>query len=244
MEATTCPACGSPAEPGMAFCSNCGASLTEAAPAAASNATQSAAASGEPRQQQTIGEFLGQIGGEKSGIAGLVAVIVVCALLSLVLWTPFAEPAKLIRDVLPDDTCVGKQVKSTEMYLCSAKIGMYQVAGPVILMIIVFIFRMPIKAWVDKVSPNLPPEGRFLFAPVIATAAFTLSWAGFHADTASLTGILPQRIFPVVVGVFTYSVSRWGSDLQRMFAGFFDFRDGFAKPVRIAVLILVPIVLS
>ena len=41
-----------------------------------------------------------------------------------------------------------------------------------------------------------------------------------------------------------YSVARWGSDLQRLFAGFFEFRDGFAKPVRFAVLILVPILLS
>ena len=254
MEATasTCPSCHAATEPDMAFCASCGTALTVKPAAAAvtpeaaieSSQPVAAIAAAEPRQQQTFGEFLAQIGGERTGVAGLIAVIVVCSLLSLVLWEPFAQPAKWIRDALPDSTCVGKPIKSTEMYICSAKIGFYQALGPIVLTILVFLFRMPIKAWIDKVSVNLPLEARFLFAPVVATAAFTLSWAGFHSETASLTGILPQRIFPVVVGVFTYSVARWGSDLQRLFAGFFEFRDGFAKPVRFAVLILVPILLS
>ena len=234
----------------MAFCSDCGTSLTSAQPAspgtsqlAAPAVTQSAAPA-QAREAPSLGEFLANIGGGSSGIPALAVTIVVCAVLALVLWEPFAQPSKWIRDALPDDTCVGKPVKSTEMYLCSAKIGFYQALGPIVLTIIVFLFRMPIKAWIDKVSVNIPRDGRFLFAPVVATAAFTLSWAGFHSETASINGILPQRIFPVVVGVFTFGVARWGSDLQRIFAGFFEFRDGFAKPLRFVVLILAPIILS
>lgn len=249
--ASTCPSCGAQAQPGMAFCSNCGSSLTtaqapttspEAAPA--QSAQPAVPAAGEPRQQQSIGDFLAQIGGGSSGIPALVATIVVCAILSLALWEPFAQPAKWIRDALPEETCSGKAIKSTEMYVCSAKLGFYQALGPIVLTIIVFLFRMPIKAWIDKVSAGIPREGRFLFAPVVATAAFTLSWAGFHSETADATGILPQRVFPVVIAIFTYGVARWGSDLQRMSAGFFEFRDGFAKPIRFAVLILAPMLLS
>src|SRR5215212_6300143 len=197
--ARTCPSCGAQAEPGMAFCPNCGTSLTasttssqpadELTPAPQPVQAAVAATPGEPRPAPSLGEFLAQIGGGSSGIPGLAVTIVVCAILSLVLWEPFAQPAKWIRDALPDDTCTGKAIHSTEMYICSAKIGFYQALGPIVLTIIVFMFRMPIKAWIDKVSVNIPRDGRFLFAPVVATAAFTLSWAGFHSETASLNGI-------------------------------------------------------
>jgi hypothetical protein len=193
---------------------------------------------------QSIGTFLTQVGQEKSGFLAAGVVVVVCAVLSAAGWYPLSLPSRLIREILPDWDCVGKTPKTTEMYVCSVKVGALQIVGPLAMMAVVFVFRAWLKAWLDRMSPSLPNEARFLFAPAIATLAFTIAWAGLHYKTTGQSGILPQVMFPALVGLFTYSVARWGPGLQRSLAGFFDFRDAFPVPIRLVAVIAVPALLA
>jgi hypothetical protein len=189
--------------------------------------------------------MLASIGGEQNGLLAAGFVIIVCVVLAVVTWYPLSLPSRVIRDdILPDWTCTSETPQTTGMYICSAKVGMLQVAGPLLMMGLIFVFRNQLKARLDKLAPSLPPEGRFLFAPVIATLVFTLSWAGFHFDTADQTGILPQRVFPALVGFTTFGFARWGPDLQRALRGFFDFRDTLPMALRLAVLIGIPLLFS
>jgi hypothetical protein len=232
-----CPACGAAIAVESKFCPACGASLltVETPPA------MPPAPAGE---QKTMGEFLASIGQERSGLLAAAVVFIVCAVLSVAGWYPFSLPSRLVAEALPDADCTSETPGSTGMYLCSLKVGALQAVTPVAMLVLVFVFRSQIKAWLDRFSPSLPQEGRFLFAPVLATLAFLLSWAGLHFDTGEANGILPQRIFPAVIGLFTYSVARWGPDLQRSFDGFLEGRDRFPKLLRIAAVIVIPLVLS
>jgi hypothetical protein len=73
---------------------------------------------------------------------------------------------------------------------------------------------------------------------------FELAWTGTHRDTATASGLLPQTVFPAVVGLFTFVIARFGADIQRSLTGFFDFRDRYPGWLRLAVAIIFPIVLS
>ena len=240
-QSLVCLSCGTALEPGQAFCPSCGTAV--APQPSAAPVGPDATASTQPTKQ-SLTDFLVSVGSEKTGIMAAVVVFVVCLALAYATWWPLSQPSKAIRDILPNATCTGKTPGTTSMYICSAKVGALQVVGPVVMMGLVYVFRRQIKAWLNKTLPSMPEEGRFLFAPVIATLAFTLSWAGFHYDTADLNGLLPQRMFPVVIAIFTFGVARWGPALQRSFAGFFAWRDTFPVAARLAVLIGVPILLS
>ncbi len=228
-----CPNCGTANDPGTRFCASCGRAMTPTAAAAPLPPTTS------------ITALLTQVAEERTGFLAAGVVVVVCAVLALVAWYPLGLPSKLIRDeILPNAVCTGTQEGTTAMYFCSAKVGMLQIVGPVIMMVLVFVFRKQLKAQLDKIAPDLPPEARFLFAPIIATLAFTLSWSGFHYHTSGQSGILPQTIFPAAVGLFTFSVARWGADWQRKLTGFFDFREGIPTFLRFVLVIGVPVLLS
>ncbi|MEK7215695.1 MAG: hypothetical protein AAB289_08890, partial [Chloroflexota bacterium] len=79
---------------------------------------------------------------------------------------------------------------------------------------------------------------------ITATLFFTISWSGAHTATALQSGILPQTMFPAVVGLFTFAVVRYGPPLQRSLVSFFDVRDRYPMKLRFGVAILVPFLAS
>jgi hypothetical protein len=111
-------------------------------------------------------------------------------------------------------------------------------------MLVVFLIRKPLTKWVQKLIPKLPEESRFLVMPAFATVFFVIAWSGAHRLTGFQWGILPQMVFPAVIGIFTYSVARYGPRLQSSLKSFFDTRDKFPKFVRFLLVIAVPILLS
>lgn len=47
---------------------------------------------------------------------------------------------------------------------------------------------------------QLIPSAAFAIAPAFTTFVFTMFWAGSHYASADSSGLLPQRVFPAVIG--------------------------------------------
>jgi hypothetical protein len=220
-----CPKCGTENADDAVKCKTCGNELA--------------------KQGGTIMSFLRSASQDSTGLKALIAIFVVCALLSLVGWFPLGLPTRLIRAAIPVNiTCTNLDPGSFQMYLCSAGVGLMTMAVPLILMLVVFLIRKPITKWVQKMIPKLPEDSRFLVMPAFATAFFVIAWSGAHRMTGMQWGILPQIIFPAVIGLFTFSVTRYGPKLQTSLKPFFDTRDKFPKFLRFLILLAIPTVIS
>jgi len=220
-----CSKCGTENAVGEPKCKSCGNELT--------------------KQSGTIMSFLHAANQDTSGVKAAVIIFIFCALLSLIGWFPLGLPTRLIRAIIPVDiTCTNMQPGSFQMYICSAGVGLLTIAVPILLMLIIFLLRKPLTKWVQQLIPKLPEESRFLVMPAFATIIFIIAWSGAHKDTGSQWGILPQMVFPAVIGLFTYSVTRYGPRLQLGLKPFFDTRDKFPKFLRFLIVMAVPIVIS
>jgi hypothetical protein len=175
-----------------------------------------------------------------SGVIQGAAVAVVCAVISFVGWIPFSLPPQWFSAMFPPGNCSKYPVASMAMYLCSAKIAAFTLAVPLLTALIVFLLRRRLAALTATYLPKLPQAMRFLVAPAMATLFFVIVWAGAHYQTGGQSGFLPQKLFPAIIGLFTYITGRYGPDLQRSLAGFFDGRDKVPKFLRFVAVLLVP----
>lgn len=255
-----CSACGASVPATLRFCGLCGAPVgLVAAPAgpaavgsppptappapAASTATPS---SGSVRSfvQGTLLPFLRSAQEEPTGLQASGVVLITCALFSFLSWDILGLVTQIVGALIPRGNCASLQPATPIMYACSAGVGLLAMAGPLVTMGVIYVFRRQLTEGAKRLAPRLPLETRFLIAPTIATAIFVISWAGMHYATAGETGLLPQRFFPGAIGLFTYVVTRFGSSLQARLGPFFDFRDRYPSKARFAAAILLPLVIS
>jgi len=189
--------------------------------------------------------FLHSVNSDSSGVVPAITIFFFCAIMSLVLWYPLSIPTRIIRAIIPVNiTCTSATPGSLEMYICSAGVGLFTIAVPLLSIVIIFIFRKQLGKLVKKLTPKLPEESRFLIMPSFATIIFIISWSGAHKDTGFSWGILPQIVFPAIIGLFTYSVSRYGKNIQTSLKPFFDSRDKIPRLLRMAIAVAVPILIS
>ena len=181
---------------------------------------------------------------DRSGMKGALAVLIVSAVVSLVCWFPLSLPSRLIKALLPTVSCTNMRPGSMEMYLCSAGVAGVTMVGPVLLMVLIFFFRKQLTRWLGRVTPRLPEETRFLTAPVLATIIFTVGWSGAHQTTAFSWGLLPHLVFPAVIGLFTYAVSRYGAAVQTSLAAYFTAREKFPRWLLYLIVFAVPILIA
>lgn len=179
-----------------------------------------------------------------SGIIQGAVVFVLSAIISFVGWVPFSLPPKWFTTLVPPGNCGKYKVGSLAMYLCSAKIAVFILLVPLLTALFVFLLRRQLAKLTARVLPRLPAAMRFLVAPALATLFFVIVWAGAHYQTGGATGLLPQKLFPALIGLFTYITWRYGPDLQRSLAGFFNSRDKVPKLLRFLAVILVPSLLA
>jgi hypothetical protein len=192
----------------------------------------------------TLNDFFAKLQGDASGFWSVVVVLGAGIILAYILWEPFAQPAKLINDALPDKNCVNELPGTSGMRSCAAGVAAFKMIGPICVGVIVFLLRGRLAKLVARVSKNLHPGARPLIAPTLATLLFLLVWAGSHARTGGQTGIVPQKAFPAIVGVYTFMVVRYSPTLQRKMVRFFTKRDRVPIVVRIIVTVAVPTAVS
>jgi len=178
---------------------------------------------------------------EQNPFVGLGVVFLAGAILSFGGWIPLGLPAKLIGMFVPTGTCTDYQVNTVPMFWCSVAVALQYLAGPIALMIILFLIRKQIANLVKAMIPKVPVDYLFLLAPCAATVIFTMTWAPAHDGLESASGFVPQMIFPALIGVYTYGISRFGGVIQSNLKGLFDFRDSVPKFVRIAAMFAVPL---
>lgn len=186
--------------------------------------------------------FLERASEDRSGIRSTLAVAIACVSVAAVGWIPLAFPAGLITSLVPAGDCFGVP-SGPLMYLCSAKLAALTLIGPLTVLVLVFLLRHRIADIVKRNVARVPDAARFLVGPAIATALFTLTWADTH-DMALDWGLVPQLLFPALVGLFAWASVRWNVELQERLARFFDARDRLTRRRRFAIAAAVPAVIG
>jgi hypothetical protein len=219
-----CEKCGTENAPDVKQCINCGS----------------------PLENQTGSQgFLASLNKPGNGLGAAAAVFFFCVILSLVLWYPLSIPTRIIRAIIPVNlNCTGSTPGSFQMYLCSAGVGLFTIAIPLLSMLVVFIFRKQLTRLAKKLTPKLPESGRFLIMPSFATIIFVISWSGAHKDTGLSWGLLPQIAFPAVIGLFTFVITKWGKKMQLSLKSFFDSRDKIPRFLRFLIAAGIPLAIS
>ena len=187
---------------------------------------------------------------EQPGVVAALLVIVACALVSCIAWYPLGGPVYGMTFAFRSIGCASLTPGSLQMFFCSAGVGLLQLVPAAVVLLLIFIFRKPLIKLVQRVAVKLPPSSHFLVAPLVATLLFILVWAGVHYTLATRMGLLPQIIFPAVVGLYTFIVVRYREGFQRALDPFFEGRDHvprwlcfvgvFAVPFLIGVLVTQP----
>ncbi len=179
----------------------------------------------------------------KNPIVKIIVVFVAGILVSRVFWLLGFFP-NLFKFVINPGNCSGHDTMTIGMYLCSAMVAFKMLLGPLIFMAFIFLFRKVIFKFFNQFRPKIPEDFRFFLNPLVATLIFTILWAGSHFTTGSTTGIIGQRSFPAVIGLFTYVTTEYYIQIQIKLKDFFDKRDKFPKITRYLFAFLIPIILS
>jgi hypothetical protein len=181
---------------------------------------------------------------QAQGLAAVIFVFVVCSVLALIAWYPLGLPARVIRWIIPTPTCIEQATGASTGFGCSTGAAFISMIGPLLFLLGIVLLRGRLRPLLASAVQRVPEELRFVVLPLFATLLFTISWAGFHTDGATAAGLLPQIIFPGVVGVVTYLLARYERWLQGHIAGFLALRDRVPRWARLAVVVAVPAIIS
>jgi hypothetical protein len=179
----------------------------------------------------------------KNPIARIVSILIVCIIISRVFWFLGYVPNSFKHIINPGD-CSGVELKSLEMYFCSAMVAFKTLAGPIIFMIVLFVFRKQVFKQVKRLQPLIPKDYRFLLIPAVSTLIFTIVWSGSHYTTSRTAGLIDQRNFPALIGIFSYVTTYYYKQIQVKLANFFEKRDKIPKILRYGIAFLTPILIS
>lgn len=192
------------------------------------------------RATDAVMRYLESAADDASGARATLAVAVAAALVSVAGWIPFGWPAQTLAAMIPVPRCAGT---GPVTILCSAGAAVLTLAAPVLLLVALFVLRKRIADLIRRTVERLPAATRFLVGPAVATALFVLTWASAHHDVLQW-GLVPQILFPAVVGLFSWVTVRWNVAVQERFATFFARRDALERRRRFAIAAAVPAVLG
>lgn len=169
------------------------------------------------------------------------AVLIVGALGSALLWRFLGAPARWLTALAPSPSyCAQYEIGTLEMYLCSARVAVLAVLGPVLLVVAGLLLRRPIGRLGRLAGGRVPPAARFLVAPLLATTLFAMAWSGLQPNTLAAMS-WTNRAFPGVVGAVSYLMIALRPVLTSRFGGVLRARDRIPAPLRVAVALVIPI---
>ena len=173
---------------------------------------------------------------------GYLLVGVACVLVSVVGWIPLSFPSRIVNGQLGHlalwNVCTDLPAGSVEMFGCSMIVGLITVAlGPLLTAYILYLFRAQLSRAIRAVLAHI--EGLQGLTPaIVATAVFLVAWAGTHFETSGSVGLLPNLVFPAVIGLFAHGTTTNAATIQKRFVDFFERRDRLPTKVRLGMTIL------
>lgn len=198
-------------------------------------------ASASPSASDAAAGFVAKLNQPGNGLLAGAVVAVLCLALSVGLFPVLGLPGKLSRGILPTIGCWDHQPGSVRMWVCSAHAGSMVLLGGLVAMLVALVFMAPLAALIGKVAPQ---GSSVLIGPALGTLSFGLVFASAHDQTAQQDGIVPQRVFPAVVGIGVFLATRYGPTLARRFGGQLAKRDRIPVPLRILLTLAVPLALT
>jgi hypothetical protein len=219
-----CPSCRKLTLLGDQFCSACGRSL---------NATsgEAIAPNGDFR------DIARAIHREKTGGASAFLVFILGAILCWFGWNQFGRPAWFINSFVQTGDCGDSTIGTWQMYLCAASVALRTALGSIVLMVIFLFCRQRLIRAGSRLVLRTAVEMRFLVRPLISTFLFVILWAGAHQETSELSGLISQKIFPAVLGLFVFFAARYGKTIHTRLIPFWVARNQRPKWLRIVVAI-------
>ena len=252
----TCANCHAPLSPGAKFCPACGTPVTDASarrvpPAPVPAAAPVTAARRPPTPASTptrppAARVAAPVPGPNF-LVGIVVVFVVCAIVSRVGWVPLAQVPLAVAGYLPGPSyCSAKAEGSFDMYICSALVAFSRLLPVALTMLVIAALRTTLTRLLQAAASRLPAASRYLVAPVAATIFFAMAWAGMHyvPKEPEKVGLLPQSLFPALVGVFPFLVAQYGLALQRSLAFLFLLRDRVPRGLRFVAILALPLAVA
>jgi hypothetical protein len=180
---------------------------------------------------------------DRTGWLSLAVAAAVCAVAALILWWPLGLLPDLVSAFFTQGRCT-EPAGSVGSYLCGVRFALIGLSGPVLALGLVIIYREHISRAVAGLVRSVPRRVRFLIAPVLCTAVFSISWAGAHFGAPLEWGLLPNIIFAAIVGIAGFVLSRWDPWLRARLAPLLTRRDRLGRRARYALALAAPLALG
>jgi hypothetical protein len=193
---------------------------------------------------QKSNAVLDVIAGPGKDMLAVVAVLAVTMAISHLLAPLLALPGNALKDAIPRGDCTGEIAGTSAMYVCSVKVGFMTVLGPVLVLVTGLVFRRPLMRQVRKLTLKLPRNSSMFVTPALATAMFTMVYASVHSQTSGQNGLVPQRMFPALLGLLTFLAARLRGTVARRFGGAIAARDRIPGLVRAVLAVGLPMVVA
>ena len=194
--------------------------------------------------EQRSNAVIDVITGPGKDMLAVIAVLVVTMAISHLLAPILALPGNVLKDAIPRGDCTGEVAGTSAMYRCSVKVGFLTVLGPLLALVTSIVFRRPLMRQVRKLTAKLPRGSSMFVTPALATAMFTMVYASVHSQTSSQNGLVPQRMFPALLGLLTFLAARLRGTVARRFGGAITARDRIPGPLRAVIAFGLPMVVA
>lgn len=178
--------------------------------------------------QGPVRAFLRRATDSPFGWMEALVVLIAVAAVNAASWWPLQYPPRWIGNVVglfAPTSCSQYAFDSWQYDVCGWGLAAFALSGTFVVAGVLFAFRRVIRRGLFRVAKLLPPESRFLWAPIVATLVFTMAWASipFHAFTRQ--GIVWDGFFPTVIGFLTWALLRYRRPVFRLMPRLLAWRD-------------------
>lgn len=199
-----------------------------------------------------IGSVIGRQARGPNGPLGFILVFFLCAAISVIGWLPLSVPPRILHSILPQGSAsslgVGMACRSSPTsasYICSLQAGVAWILPAVLCTLVLFLLRKQLAQSLRVLlGPRLPQNVRFLLGPAIATLGFTMTWGYVHAANPYQYGLVPEVLFPAIIGLFTFATAQYGASIAQSAPRLFDARDRLPFWIRLGAVIVIPTIVS
>lgn len=185
--------------------------------------------------------------GDPTGLVAGALIFVAAWLTVAALWDMLATPPRLINGLVATvtpRTCAPFGRGGLSDTACGLVLGLLTVVGALVAMALGVLVRVPLRGILATVFGWLPREAGFLGSPLLATALFTMGWAGVQFHARERPGLVSDGTFPAVFGVATYALARTWPALSGRAGSLLALRAAFAPRLKWILVAGAPIAIS